>query len=144
MYFIFSRSGSFRPEYSRLGEIRALLPPGAPVLAATATATKAIRDDVCRKLEMAVCKVVFVSPDRENIYFEVFTRTDIHEDMSPLLEELRANKILLGSLFIVDHLIYVHSSTFSCPIWVLRVITHPVLLKLVIIDWYVSRTNTAT
>ena len=93
MYFIFSSSGSFRPEYSRLGEIRALLPPGAPVLAATATATKAITDDVCRKLEMAVCKVVFVSPDRENIYFEVFTRTDIHEDMSPLLEELRANKI---------------------------------------------------
>ena len=40
------------PSIPGIGEIRALLPSGAPVLAATATATKAIREDICRKLEM--------------------------------------------------------------------------------------------
>ena len=63
--------------FDQRGEIRALLPPGSPVLAATATATKAIREDICRKLEMVSSKQVFVSPDRGNIYYEVVARTDI-------------------------------------------------------------------
>ena len=87
------RSGSFRPEYSHLREIRALLPSGAPMLAATATATKSIREDICCKLEMVSCKVVCVSPDWSNIYYEVVRRTDLEQDMHPLLQELRANKI---------------------------------------------------
>ena len=76
-----------------MGEIRALLPSGAPMLAATATVTKAIRQDICRTLEMVTCKLVCSSPDRPNIYYEVVRRTDMEEDMYPLVEELRKNKI---------------------------------------------------
>ena len=75
-----------------MGEIRALLPSGAPMLAATATVTKAIRQDICRKLEMVMCKLVCASPDRPNIYYEVVRRTDMEQDMYPLVEELKTNK----------------------------------------------------
>ena len=39
-------SVGFRPAYARLHELRALVPPGTPMLAATATATKEVRKDV--------------------------------------------------------------------------------------------------
>ena len=64
------RSQSFRPLYARIGEIRALIPAGTPVLAATATVTSVVRRDVCSKLEMIGCRVVCVSPDRPNIFYE--------------------------------------------------------------------------
>ena len=56
-------------------EIRALVPPGIPILAATATVTPTIRDDVIDKLDMKGCKMVCVSPDRPNIYYEVRQRS---------------------------------------------------------------------
>lgn len=85
------RSQSFRPAYSRLNELRALVPPGVPMIAATATVTKAVRDDVITKLEMQGCKLVYTSPNRPNIYYEVRPRTDIETDFAPLVSDLQCN-----------------------------------------------------
>lgn len=74
--------------------MRAIVPSGAPMLAATATVTKFVRDDIIDKLEMKGCEVVFVSPNRSNIYYEVRPRTEIEQDMHPILENLRCNKKL--------------------------------------------------
>ena len=60
------RSQSFQPIYARSGEIRIFVPSGTPVLAVTATITKKVRIDVCRKLEMSDYKFVWASPERPN------------------------------------------------------------------------------
>ena len=57
--------------------MRALVNPGTPILAATATATHAVRKDIIEILDMKGCEVVYTSPDRPNIYYEVKRRTDI-------------------------------------------------------------------
>ena len=66
----FCKSLKFRPTYGRLHEIRALIPPGVPLLAATSTVTPVVREDVVYLLDMKGCEVV-CSPDRPNIYYEV-------------------------------------------------------------------------
>jgi ATP-dependent DNA helicase RecQ len=60
----------FRPAYLRLGErLRELGAP--PILALTATATQAVRDDIVRYLGMREPEVVASSPHRANLAFEV-------------------------------------------------------------------------
>jgi ATP-dependent DNA helicase RecQ len=60
----------FRPAYLRLGErLRELGAP--PVLALTATATQAVRDDIIRYLGMRAPEVIADSPHRANLSFEV-------------------------------------------------------------------------
>ena len=78
----------FRPPYDRLHELRALVPRGIPFLAATATATPAVRREVIHLLDMRGCEFVFNSPDRPNIYYEVRERTDIEADFQPLVDSL--------------------------------------------------------
>lgn len=39
-------SMTFRKSCGRVGEVRAIVPPGTPWLACTATATRVVRDDV--------------------------------------------------------------------------------------------------
>lgn len=89
-----------------------MLLSGAPVLAATATATKAIREDICRNLEMVLCKVVHVNPDRSNIYYEVVARTDMEQDMLPLLQELRRNKLKMPRV-----IVYCRSLNLCCSLY---------------------------
>ena len=83
------RSDSFRPTYARLHELRALVPSGVPLLAATATVTRAVRDDIVDKLDMRGCEIVCVSPNRPNIYYEVRPRTTMEADMEHLVGSLR-------------------------------------------------------
>ncbi len=60
----------FRPAYLNLGErLRDLGKP--PLLALTATATQAVRDDILRYLGMRDPKIVAGSPHRANLAFEV-------------------------------------------------------------------------
>lgn len=64
----------FRPAYMRLGErLHELGSP--PVLALTATATQAVRDDIIRYLGMRSPVVVASSPHRANLAFEVVHAT---------------------------------------------------------------------
>ncbi len=64
----------FRPAYMRLGErLHELGSP--PVLALTATATQAVRDDIIRYLGMREPAIVASSPHRANLAFEVVQAT---------------------------------------------------------------------
>ena len=89
LFLFMYRSDSFRPTYARLHELRALVPSGVPLLAATATVTRAIRDDIIDKLDMGGCEVICVSPNRPNIYYEVRPRTTVEADMEHLVTCLR-------------------------------------------------------
>lgn len=89
-YFFFPlRSDSFRPTYARLHELCTLVPSGVPLLAATATVTRAVRDDVINKLDMRGCEIVCVSPDRPNTYYDVRPRTTMEADLQHLVGHLR-------------------------------------------------------
>ena len=67
MYVIAGRSCDFRSSFGHIHELRAFLPPGTPMLAATATATKEMREDIIARLDMVGCDYVFESPNKANI-----------------------------------------------------------------------------
>ena len=85
------RSRTFRPSYARRNEIRALIPPGVPMVALTATATKSVKADIILKLEIR--KEVSVSPNRENIYYEVRRCDTIESDFALMVSSLRTDNI---------------------------------------------------
>lgn len=79
------RSLKFRSVYGCLHDVRALLLPGNPLLAATATVTPAVREDV---IDMRVCELFCVSPNRPDIFDEVKPHTDVETDSQPLVYSL--------------------------------------------------------
>ena len=60
----------FRPEYSRLGQIRQRYPQ-IPIQALTATATKRVRQDIVNRLNLRSPDIHVASFDRSNIYYEI-------------------------------------------------------------------------
>ena len=87
------RSRDFRPSFSRLAELRALVPLGTPFMACTATATRSVKQEVIESLEMKGCEIVTASPDRPNIYYAVQPRTDVDIDFLPIVSTLRSETI---------------------------------------------------
>ena len=83
------------------------------MIALTATATGAVRSDVIGKLEMSGCKLVCLSPNRPNIYFEVKRRVDIDNDMAPLVRDLLANKNKAERILIYCRSLNVCSDLFA-------------------------------
>ncbi|XP_070779385.1 ATP-dependent DNA helicase Q5 [Enoplosus armatus] len=63
----------FRPDYLKLGELRARL-PGVPCLALTATAPKNVQEDIVKSLRLST-PVSFVTPVfRSNLHYDVIFR----------------------------------------------------------------------
>ena len=91
--FTMHRSKDFRPSFGALNELRAFVPPCAPMLATTATVTIRMRDDIIDKLDMAGCCVVSESPNKPNIYYEVVRRKTIEEDFECVVRDTSANNI---------------------------------------------------
>ena len=60
----------FRKDYALLGQLRNLY-PDVPILAVTATARKAVADDVIKILDIYNCKKFSCGFDRPNLFFEV-------------------------------------------------------------------------
>ena len=86
------RGEQFRKAYSRIGEIRSILPPSVPVMALTATATRHTRNDVIKKLCMKRCELVCKSPHKANISLLVKLKPDLHNVLMPLVCELRESR----------------------------------------------------
>ena len=78
-----------RPTFSRLHELRALLPYGVPTMALTATVTNEMRKDVIERLDMQGCSILSASPDRPNILYRGFNRTTLEEDMAHIVQDVR-------------------------------------------------------
>lgn len=88
------RGETFRKEFSKLGEIRSLLPEGVHLMALTATATKTSRRDICRKLGMVNPFILSHSPNKQNIKYSIVKKNEgIEMAFAPLLEELKTNRV---------------------------------------------------
>jgi ATP-dependent DNA helicase RecQ len=74
----------FRPDYRRLGEVRALC-PGVPVVALSATAAPRVRADILRLLELQRPLVQVCSAQRDNLHYVMRRRPK-----DPLAQVLKA------------------------------------------------------
>jgi ATP-dependent DNA helicase RecQ len=75
----------FRPDYQRLGEVRASL--GSPVtIALTATANMEVREDIKKILQMRDCEEIVHSADRPNISLAIKKVSSYQEKMETLLD----------------------------------------------------------
>ena len=63
------RSKDFRPAFSRIAEIRALVPSGTPVMACTATETRSIQEESVPTLETSEVVTVKLSPNHSKIMY---------------------------------------------------------------------------
>ena len=88
------RSKDFRPAFTELAGIRALVPPNTPLIACTATATPSIRKEVVSTLEMIEYVTVCMSPNRPNIKYHARRKSNIGNDFVRLLSTLREKLVL--------------------------------------------------
>ena len=71
-YVINCRSDSFRREFSRLGELRSIIPEHVHVMA---LATVSTRKEIIKSLDMQDPVIVSVSPIKENVHYCVAGKT---------------------------------------------------------------------
>jgi len=83
----------FRPPYLRIADIRAEL-TGVPLLALTATATPAIRQDICRKLKMESPNIFIESFLRSNLSFSAHQTTSVINKIFDILRRLEGSTII--------------------------------------------------
>lgn len=74
----------FRPEYTRLGQLRALF-PGVPLVAMTATADPETRKDIVRQLGIEQATVYLAGFDRPNITYNVVAKQKPFAQLSSFL-----------------------------------------------------------
>ena len=75
----------FRPEYRKLGELRAAL-PGVPLHAFTATATAEVRDDIVRALGLDDPALLVAPFDRPNLVYRCLPRTAVLEQIRRVVD----------------------------------------------------------
>ena len=81
----------FRPEYSRLGEVRKAL-GSPPTIALTATATADVREDIIRQLDMRSARIYVTGFDRPNLRYESRTISQDRAKQEATIDLVRAEK----------------------------------------------------
>ena len=82
-------------EFARLGEVRSLIPSHVNVMALTATATKATRKAVVKRLSMKSPEIISITPDKPNVLYIVKDKPEsIDEAMLPIVDKLHAGLII--------------------------------------------------
>jgi len=75
----------FRPEYRRLGGLKEML-PGVPLHAFTATATKDVREDIVRALNLDEPEVLVAPCDRPNLVYRALPRASVMDQIHRVIE----------------------------------------------------------
>ena len=91
-YYYLNRGEDYRPEFSKIGEIRSILPKHVNVMALTATATVLLREHVVKTIGMIDPAVVEVSPEKDNLYFSVSEFQSINVSFQPLMTEIKIKR----------------------------------------------------
>ena len=81
--------GEFHQEFSRISEIRSLVPKDVNLMALTATANLTTRTIVIESLDMRGCHVISQLPNKPNMSYSVVMKSDNHLDLlQPLIDDL--------------------------------------------------------
>ena len=83
------RGSSFREDYSRLGEVRSLIPTDVHIMALTATATSNTRANIVHTLCMEDSYVLSVSPHKKNVVYVVKRKGEMEEVVQILARGLQ-------------------------------------------------------
>lgn len=86
----------FRPSYTKIAEMTALLPIRPVIAAFTATATPQVKDDIVRLLNLRHPFTLTTGFDRKNLYFEV---SKPKNKTAALFQYLRENKNKSGIIY---------------------------------------------
>lgn len=91
-YYMY-RGRDFRTEFANISEVRSLVPPQVPLMALTATASRATQQAIMKSLNMSTnTEVVSVLPNKVNVMYSVVRSDgDMDEAMSGLIESLVEN-----------------------------------------------------
>lgn len=89
----------FRPSYQRIIDFAKALPARPPVMALTATATRAVRDDIATALELRDPLVVVASFDRPNLSFAVSRPANGAEKDRELVAFIRERAMQSGIVY---------------------------------------------
>ena len=114
------RSSDFRPSFAGIHELRAFVRPGVPILAATATVTKEMREDVIKRLDMRECEYIFASPNKPNIMYNVCRRTSPEDDLQFILDDLRQNGIQAKRVIVYCRSLNMCSSLYAHFLYTLK------------------------
>ena len=96
------RGDYFRREFSKLGEVRSLIPPKVSVMALTATATIKSRNKIITILGMCKPVVISESPDKSNLIYRVQERTTVDQIFTPLVEKLRKERTMMPRIIFLS------------------------------------------
>jgi superfamily II DNA helicase RecQ len=70
--YLIMNYGEFRQEYGQLAHLRSIVPDNTTFVALTATATKSMKTEICKKnLDILECEstTIWLSPERTNITY---------------------------------------------------------------------------
>lgn len=87
----------FRQEYRQLHRLRELF-PDASIHAYTATATVAVREDICKQLGLRKPKILVGNFDRPNLTYRVHARQDLMRQVTEVLQRHRGEAGILYCL----------------------------------------------
>ena len=82
------RGDKFRREFSRIGELRSIIPSNVNLMALTATASNSLRRQVMKTLGMRNASVISVPPNKNNIKYIVRQFETLDNSFGPLAKEL--------------------------------------------------------
>uniref|UniRef100_A0A1X7TE05 DNA 3'-5' helicase n=1 Tax=Amphimedon queenslandica TaxID=400682 RepID=A0A1X7TE05_AMPQE len=88
----------FRPDFSRLSEIRSLLPQKINVLALTATATLTLQKEIMSSLGMVDPVVIEVSPEKHNLHFSI--KENATDAIMAVILELKHKRVEMERMII--------------------------------------------
>ncbi|MCW3074222.1 MAG: ATP-dependent helicase RecQ [Flaviaesturariibacter sp.] len=83
----------FRPSYLRIAALRKEL-PNVPILALTASATKAVQQDICEKLDMQSTQLFRQSYTRANLSYSVFKPDSKLSKLVDILSKVKGSAIV--------------------------------------------------
>lgn len=96
----FFRGSTFRKAFSRIGEVRSIIPQHVHMMALTATATKSTRRSILQKLGMNNATIINVSPEKSNIYLSVCEKPSVEGFVEKVAAVLTQKRQLAPKLLI--------------------------------------------
>lgn len=90
------------------------------MMAVTATVTKLMLADIKQHLNMPECHLVYLSPDRPNIYYEVKESTSVDFDFALVILDIKDNSIKSNRVLVYCQSLNICSALYAHFLYELR------------------------